>query len=123
MVRARVFVHEGRSTAKLAAKARESILIGFCTNSKDSGIYNSSTWRVRESRNVVFIELVPRLVQLTVAGGDAVSDFLVGTVGADTLAFPGVNISITGAGDISNGDSVYYDTFPDITALQRDYDI
>ena len=62
-----------------------------------------------------------RLVWPTDVGGDAASDFLVGTTVADTLSSPGVNVLSNSAVDISNGDSVYYDASPDTAALPRDY--
>lgn len=62
-------------------------------------------------------------MQSRFAGGDTASDFLVGIAGANILYFPGVDISSDGADDIFIGDSVYYDTYPDITILRRDCDI
>lgn len=118
-----LYRRSARSTTKLAAKAWEGVLVGFCPNSKGWYIYNLSTRRVRESLNIVFIEPVSRLVQPTVAGGDAASDFLVGTAGANTLSSRGVDISSDSTGDIYNGDSIYNGTYPDTIALRRDYDI
>ena len=56
----RAFVHEETFTKKLESRAWEGWLVGYSTTSKSYRIYNSQSHRVRESRNVVFIE-TPRL--------------------------------------------------------------
>lgn len=56
----RAFVHEETFTKKLESRAWEGRLVGYSTTSKSYRIYNSQSHRVRESRNVVFIE-TPRL--------------------------------------------------------------
>ena len=52
---ARAFVHVETYTQKLAAKAWEGKLCGYSTDSRAYRVYNPTTIRVTESRNVTFI--------------------------------------------------------------------
>ena len=56
----RSFVHTEVYTSKFEDKAWEGMLCGYSTNSKAYRVYNPSTRRVVESRNVTFIETPPR---------------------------------------------------------------
>lgn len=88
----------------ISEKTWEGTRVGFCMHSKRWCMYNTSTRRVHESQNVLFMELISCLVQSTVAGGQAFSDFGVDITGTDTLSSPGYDISSDSAGDISNGE-------------------
>ncbi|CAM9664076.1 unnamed protein product, partial [Sphacelaria rigidula] len=58
-VGARAFVHVETHTKKLEPRAWEGRLVGYSMDSESSRIYNPETRKVRESRNVVFIETPP----------------------------------------------------------------
>ena len=53
---ARVFVHTETFTKKLDARAWEGRLVGYNTDNTSFRVYHPETRKVRESRNVVFIE-------------------------------------------------------------------
>ena len=53
---ARAFVHIKTFTKKLDARAWEGRLVGYSTDSTSFRVYHPETRKVRESRNVVFIE-------------------------------------------------------------------
>ena len=53
---ARAFVHIETFTKKLDARAWEGRLVGYSTDSTSFRVYHPETRKVRESRNVVFIE-------------------------------------------------------------------
>ena len=50
------FVHVETHTKKLEHRAWEGRLVGYSVDSKSCRVYNSSTRRVREMRNVIFVE-------------------------------------------------------------------
>lgn len=56
VVGARAFVHQETYTKKLEHRAWEGRLVGYSMDSKAYRIYNAETRRVRESRNVIFLE-------------------------------------------------------------------
>lgn len=60
---ARAFVHVETHTPKLEDRAWEGRLVGYSSNSKAYRIYNGSTQRVVENRNVTFIETPPQNIQ------------------------------------------------------------
>ena len=62
----RSFVHVETHTNKSESRAWEGRLVGYSTDSKSYRIYNPATKRVRESRNVVFIETPSALPRLKV---------------------------------------------------------
>eukprot|EP00903_Cladosiphon_okamuranus_P019283 g17724.t1 len=70
VVGARAFVHEETHTKKLDSRAWEGRLVGYSLDSKSYRIYNAQTRRVRESRNVVFIETAPAPPSLDERGFD-----------------------------------------------------
>lgn len=70
VIGARSFVHVETHTKKLEPRAWEGRLVGYSTDSKSYRIYNPATKRVRESRNVVFIETPSALPRLEVGGFD-----------------------------------------------------
>ena len=57
----RAFVHEETFIKKLESRAWEGRLVGYSMDSKSYRVYNSQTRRVRESRNVTFIETPARI--------------------------------------------------------------
>ncbi|CAB1113015.1 unnamed protein product [Ectocarpus sp. CCAP 1310/34] len=70
VVGARAFVHEETHTKKLDSRAWEGRLVGYSLDSKSYRIYNAQTRRVRESRNVIFIETTPAPPSLDERGFD-----------------------------------------------------
>eukprot|EP00903_Cladosiphon_okamuranus_P015299 g14134.t1 len=70
VVGARAFVHVETHTKKLDSRAWEGRLVGYSLDSKSYRIYNAQTRRVRESRNVVFIETAPAPPSLDERGFD-----------------------------------------------------
>ncbi|CAB1113712.1 unnamed protein product [Ectocarpus sp. CCAP 1310/34] len=73
VVGARAFVHEETHTKKLDSRAWEGRLVGYSLDSKSYRIYNAQTRRVRESRNVIFIETTPSPPSLDERGLDSKS--------------------------------------------------
>eukprot|EP00903_Cladosiphon_okamuranus_P005795 g5742.t1 len=70
VIGSRAFVHEETFTKKLESRAWEGRLVGYSTDSRSYRIYNSETRRVRESRNVAFIETPPPAPSLDEKGFD-----------------------------------------------------
>ena len=70
VVGARAFVHEETHTKKLESRAWEGRLVGYSLDSKFYRLYNTQTRRVRESRNVIFIETTPAPPSLDERGFD-----------------------------------------------------
>ena len=62
VIGARAFVHVERRTKKLALKADEGRLVGCSSNSKSYRVYNPVTRYIMESRNVIFIDTLSRLL-------------------------------------------------------------
>ena len=60
VVCARAFVHKEAHVHKLEPKAWEGLMIGYGKDSRSYRIYNPQTRRITESRNVTFIETLPK---------------------------------------------------------------
>ena len=56
VIGSKAFVHHEAYTKKLEHRAWEGRLVGYSMDSKSYRVYNAETRRVRESRNVIFIE-------------------------------------------------------------------
>ena len=62
VVGARAFVHIEKPSPTLDVKAVEGRLVGYTNNSKSYRVYNPVIQRIMESRNIIFIETLPRLL-------------------------------------------------------------
>ena len=60
IVGARAFVHKETHVHNLEQKAWEGLMIGYRKDSRSYRIYNSQTRRITESRNIPFIETLPK---------------------------------------------------------------
>ena len=54
VIGARAFVHIEAYSKTFELKAVEGRLVGYSNNSKGYRVYNPATWRIMESRNVIF---------------------------------------------------------------------
>ena len=62
VIGARAFVHIERRTKKLPLKAVEGKMVGYSSNSNSYRVYNPVIQFIMESRNVIFIETLSRLL-------------------------------------------------------------
>ena len=70
VIGARAFVHVETHTKKLDHRDWEGCLVGYSMDSKSFRVYNPDMRRVRESRNVIFIEMPSAMPRPNVSGFD-----------------------------------------------------
>ena len=62
MIGARASIHIETHIKNLESKAVEGQLVRYSNGSKSYRVYNPATWRIMESRNVIFIEMPSRVL-------------------------------------------------------------